>query len=102
MPLDSPAVKGYIKSLSPWRERMFVLVLLVPGSVLAVLLWQAPATEPITVSALLVDRILQVLTLFVLPAAVLLLIGGPWWLARVAAVAGMIVSVVLGASTSLA
>lgn len=95
-------VKDYIEGLSPRLERMYAILLLIPGSVLAVLLWQVPVTESLTVSALLIDRVLQALTLFVLPVAMLLVIGGPWWLARVALVAGMIVSVVLGASTSLA
>jgi hypothetical protein len=99
---SAAVVKDYVESLSPRLERMYAILLLTPGSVLAVLLWQVPATEPLTVSALLIDRVLQALTLFVLPVAVVLVIGGPWWLARMALVAGMIVSVVLGASTSLA
>lgn len=70
----------------PRLERTWAIILLIPGSALAVLLWQAPATESLTVSALLVDRVLQALTLFVLPVAVVLAIGGPWWLARVAIV----------------
>lgn len=95
-------VKGHLAGLGYWWARGLSVFLLVPCSVLAVFYWRVPVTDPLTVSALLVDRVLEVSTAFVLPVAVLLLILASSRLASAAAVGGGIVSVVLGTSTSLA
>jgi hypothetical protein len=63
--------------------------------------WQVSAADPLTISALLLDRMLQVATIVVLPVATLLLLTAAWPVASVAAATAGGVSLVLGASTGL-
>jgi len=81
-----------------WWQRAVALLLLVPTVWLSILFWAVPASNPLTVSALLLDRILQVATALALPVAVVGVAVAPWPLARPAALAGGIVSVMLGGS----
>lgn len=87
---------------APWRPRFAALLLLVPACWLAVLFWQVPVDDPLTLSALLLDRILQVSTGVVLPLALLLTLGATWEIARPAAATGGAVSFLLGTSAAFA
>jgi hypothetical protein len=87
---------------NPWHVRFLGMLLLSPACVLAVVFWQVPVAEPLTVSALLVDRVLLVCTALLLPVCVVALAFAPWSWARRGALAGAIVAVALGGSTSLA
>jgi hypothetical protein len=73
-----------------------VLVLLVPAGWLAVLFWRVPVHDPLTVSSLLLDRLMQVATAVALPAVVVGVALGPREVARAAALVGGLVSVLLG------
>jgi hypothetical protein len=70
--------------------------------VLAFVFWRVPVAEPLTVSALLVDRVLLVCTVLLLPVCVVAMAFARWSWARRGAVVGAIVAVALGGSTSLA
>jgi hypothetical protein len=97
----SPA-RGYRARLAPWRSRAVALLLMLPAGWLAVLFWRVDFVDPLTVSALVLDRTLEAATVFVLPPAALLTLLAPWTLARLGAAAGGAVSVLLGSSAALA
>ena len=59
------------------RERWQALVLSLPGVYLSCRFWLQDAIDPLTASALLVDRALQILILLILPAAVFLVAAKP-------------------------
>jgi hypothetical protein len=84
------------------RSRFIALLLLVSAVWLAVLFWRVPVDDPLTVSALLLDRTLQVATIVGLPLSVLLTLLAPLGLARLGAAAGGALSVLLGSSCALA
>jgi len=92
----------YLRKRRPWTQRFLGLILLSPAFALAFVFWRVPVTEPLTVSALLADRVLLVGTALVLPVCVLALVAGTWQWARRGAVAGATVAVALGFSISLA
>jgi hypothetical protein len=94
--------RGYVKRLSRWPGRLLGLLLLTPACVLAVLFWRVPVADPLTVSALLVDRTLMASTALVLPVCLLAMAVAPWEWAERGAVAGAMVAVALGGSISLA
>jgi hypothetical protein len=100
-PERAQKVRAYLKR-HPWIQRVLGLILLSPVCVLAVVFWGVPVSEPLTVSALLADRALLLCTALVLPVCVLVLAAGSWRWARLGAVAGAVVAVALGGSTSLA
>ena len=88
--------------LSPFRPRIVALLLLIPACWLAYLFWRVPVADPLTISALLLDRTLQVCTFLLLPPAGAGVLLAPWPFAQAAAAAGGTVSVLLGGSVALA
>jgi hypothetical protein len=94
-------IKGYLAQLPPWGDRLTALLLVTPGCVLAVLFWRVPVSNPISVEALLVDRILEIATT-TLPLTVMIIIFGTWRFARWAAFLAALVCAVLGVATALA
>jgi hypothetical protein len=100
-PGSVPKLSQYLEDQGPWPERLLVLLLLTPASVLAVLFWRVPVADPLTASALLVDRVLMASTALV-PICLLAVAAAPWQWARWGAVTGALVAVALGGSTSLA
>jgi len=95
-------MKSYWLALSPFRRRIVALLLLIPACWLAYLFWRVPVADPLTISALLVDRTLQVCTFLLLPPAGAGVLLAPWPFARAAAATGGTVSVLLGGSVALA
>lgn len=91
----------WARCTSAW-PRFAALLMLVPAGWLAYLFWQVPVDDPLTLSAFLLDRILQVSTGLMLPLAMLLILVAPWRIARPAAVVGGAVSFVLGLSVVFA
>jgi hypothetical protein len=85
-----------------WRQRAAALMLLAPTIWLAILFWRVPAANPLTVSALLLDRIAQAITAVALPLAVVGVAVAPWPVARPAALTGGVASVLLGGFVGLA
>jgi hypothetical protein len=59
------------------RERVQALALSMPGLVLYGLFWAQDAIAPLTASGLMADRGLQVISLLILPAVVLVLVAKP-------------------------
>jgi hypothetical protein len=90
---------AYVPSLP---ERALVLLLNLPVSWLAVLFWRVPVEDALTVSALLLDLVLQVCTAVVFPVALGFVLVAPKSLARVGSVVCAVVSVLLGGSVALA
>jgi hypothetical protein len=95
-------MKSYWSALSPFRPRIVALLLLIPACWLAYLFWRVPVADPLTISALLLDRTLQVCTFLLLPPVGAGVLLAPWPAAQAAAATGGIVSVLLGGSVALA
>lgn len=100
-PKRASKLHAYLKE-HPRTVRFLGLLLLSPACALAVLFWRVPVAEPLTVSALLVDRVLLACTALLLPVCVVAMAFARWSWARRGAVAGAMVAVALGGSTSLA
>jgi hypothetical protein len=73
---------------------------MVPNVILSILFWQVPVEDPLTISALLIDRLLQ-LTVVVFPFSLLAVLIAPLRIARLGAVIGSICSASLGGSAAL-
>jgi hypothetical protein len=87
---------------NPRLQRVLFLVVVSPVVLLAVLFWQVPVDDPLDISALLLDRSLEVGTAILLPIGILLAVFGPWPIARIAAVICGLVGVLCGGSALLA
>lgn len=82
-------------------RRLAVIAILVPAFFLGWQFWSAPAMDPLTAPALLLDRALQLATLGWIPAAIIILAGPPT-LAGYAAGYASSVGVALAFSVDLA
>jgi len=82
------------------RGRWWVILGLTPTAALVWLLWTAQAIDPLTAPALLLDRLLQVGTLLLAPAALLVLLAPPVP-AVYAAVCASLIGIGLGSSVAL-
>lgn len=95
-------IGAYFKGLRPcYYHRCLAVVLMAPAIVLSILFWRTSVRDPLTVSALLLDRILQFATALVLPLALLCTLLAPWRAARMAAITAAAISIVLGAATTM-
>ena len=93
---------GRIKS---WRIRFgdgrgLFLLLMVPNLILSILFWRVQAYDALTVSALLVDRVLQIASAL-FPISLVVVLVSPVRVARVGAVVGSLCSALLGLSASV-
>ena len=83
------------------RRRLLFFSLMVPNIILSILFRNVKVYDPLTISALLVDRALQIATYIVFPISLVLVLFAPLPMARVGAVAASTCSVLLGGSASL-
>jgi hypothetical protein len=74
---------------------------MVPNLILSILYLREDVADPLTISALLVDRVLQITTAFVFPISLLVVLIAPVRIARVGAVVGSICSALLGGSATV-
>jgi hypothetical protein len=96
-----PRLRGYLARLPPWRQRAQALAFLAPAVLLAVFLGRGERPALVTVTSNLVERmLLPAGILFVL--SVLVVLAGPWPLARVGALVGGGLSVAVGLACCLA
>jgi hypothetical protein len=77
------------------------LVLMVPNMILSVLYLAVDVDDPLTISALLVDRVLQIVSAIVFPISLVMVLSATIQIARVGAVIASICSSVLGISASV-
>jgi hypothetical protein len=90
--------------IKSWRmhfgaDRGLFLLLMVPNVILSILYWRVNAEQPLTVSALIVDRLLQI-TVLIFPFSLLAVLFAPVPIAKAGAVIGSVCSTLLGGSAS--
>jgi hypothetical protein len=93
-------------SIRSWRIRFgdgrwVFLLQMVPNLILSILFWRVRAYDALTISALLVDRILQIATVIVFPISLVIVLISPVRIARIGAVVASICSLILGLSASV-
>jgi hypothetical protein len=93
------------ESIESWRihlrGRWLFLLLMVPNIILSVLYWRVDAKDPLTISALLVDRILEITTAIVFPISLVIVLISPVQIARIGAIGASLCSTILGVSASV-
>lgn len=95
--MDAGRLKG-LRDLEPRYQRLLALLVFAPTIALAIRFLRVPVDEPVSVSALLIDRTLQVGVILLLPAALLTILFAPWPLPSFGAIGGGAVAVALGLS----
>jgi hypothetical protein len=81
--------------------RALFLILMVPNMILSILYLAVDVDDPLTISALLVDRVLQITSAIVFPISLVMVLSAPIRIARVGAIIASICSALLGISASV-